>query len=86
MDHRIGLAGAAERRGRKAVQVMIGELEPGMLTGDEQVRWFAESGEGMGNRTELDGFGTRSNNERNTRLAQLPPWLRRCMCRRSGPS
>jgi len=38
MDHRIGLAGAAERRGRKAVQVMIGELEPGMLTGDEQVR------------------------------------------------
>lgn len=70
----------------KASKAMVGEFEPGMLTGDEQVRWLVEGGEGMGNRAELDGFGTRSNNERNTGLAQLSPWLRRRICRRSGPS
>jgi hypothetical protein len=44
-----------------------------MLAGDEQVRRLAEGGEGMGYRTELDGFRTRSYNERNTTLAQLSP-------------
>jgi hypothetical protein len=57
-----------------------------MLAGDEQVRRLAESGKGMGDWTELDGFGTRSDNERNTILAQLSPWLRPVICRRSGRS
>jgi hypothetical protein len=44
-----------------------------MLAGDKQVRWLAKSGEGMSNRTELDGLGTRSYDERDTILAQLSP-------------
>ena len=44
-----------------------------MLAGDEQPRRLAKGGERMGNWTELDGFGTRSNYERNAILAQLPP-------------
>jgi hypothetical protein len=86
MDHRVRLARAVERRCGKAVQAMIAKLKPWMLAGDEQVGRLAESGEGMGNRAELDGFGTRSYNERNTILAQLPPWLRPAICRRSGRS
>jgi hypothetical protein len=31
----------------------------------------------MGDGAEFDGFGTRSNNQRYTILAQLSPWLRR---------
>ena len=52
---------------------MIAKLQARMLASDEQVRWLAEGGEGMGNRTELDGFGTRSYDERNAILAQLSP-------------
>jgi hypothetical protein len=44
-----------------------------MLACDEQMRRLAKSGEGMGDRTELDGLGTRSDNERNAILAQLSP-------------
>jgi hypothetical protein len=73
MEHWIGLARAMERRGDKALQPVIAELEPGMLSGDKQSRRLAKVGESMGNRTELDGFRTRSNKQRNTRLAQLPP-------------
>jgi hypothetical protein len=65
---------------------MVTKLQAGVLPGDEQVRRLAKSGEGMGNGTELDGFRTRSYDERNAILAQLPPWLRRCGCRRSGGS
>jgi len=86
MDHRIGLARAIERRSGKPLQSMIAKLEPRMLAGDEQMRWLAEGGEGMSNRAELDGFGTRSYDERDTILAQLPPWLRRDVCRPSGGS
>jgi hypothetical protein len=52
---------------------MIGELESRVLAGDEKARRLAERGEGMGNRTELDGFRARSYNERDTILAQLSP-------------
>jgi len=86
MDHRVGLARAVERCCGKAFQPMIAKLEPRVLAGDKQMWRLAEGGEGMGNRTELDGFGTRSDNERNTILAQLPPWLRPAVCRRSGRS
>jgi hypothetical protein len=34
---------------------------------------LAEGGEGTGDGTLLDGFGTRSDNKRNTKLAQLSP-------------
>jgi hypothetical protein len=86
MDHRIRLAGAVERGGGKSFQPMVAQLEPGMLAGDEQMRRLAESGEGMSDGTELDGLRARSYDERNTILAQLPPWLRPAICRRSGPS
>ena len=86
MEHRVGLARAVERRGGEALQAMIAKLEPGMLAGDEQVRRLAEGGERVGNRAELDGFGTRSDDERDAILAQLSPWLRRCNCRRNGRS
>jgi hypothetical protein len=65
---------------------MVAKLETRMLAGDEQVRRLAKGGEGMSNRTELDGFGTRSYDERNAILAQLSPWLRQRDCRRSGRS
>ena len=52
---------------------MVAKLEPRMLAGDEQMRRLAEGGKRMGNRTEFDGFGTRSYNERDTILAQLSP-------------
>ena len=84
--YRIGLPRAAEGGGLETLQAMIAQLQPRMLTGDEQVGRLAEGGECMGNRAELDGFRARSNNERNAILAQLTPWLRRCGCRRIGPS
>jgi hypothetical protein len=37
-----------------------------MLAGDEQPRRFAERGERMGDRAQLDGFRARSNDERNS--------------------
>ena len=63
---------------------MVAQFEPRVLAGDEQMRWLAEGGERVGNRTELDRFWARSNNERNTVLAQLSPWLRPHISRRSG--
>jgi 3-methyladenine DNA glycosylase AlkC len=65
---------------------MIAKLEARVLAGNEQVRRLAESGEGMSDGTELDGLRARSYDERNTILAQLPPWLRPAVCRRSGTS
>ena len=56
---------------------MIAKLEPRMLAGHQQAWRLAESGKGMSNRAELDSFGTRSDDGRNTILAQLSPWLRR---------
>lgn len=73
MEHRVRLAGAIERGCGEALQAMVAELQPGVLAGDEQMRRLAESGEGVGNRAELDGFRARSYNERNTILAQLSP-------------
>ena len=73
MEHRVRLAGTVQRRCSESLQSMIGELQPGMLAGDEQPRRLAEDGECAGNRTEFDRFWTRSDNERDTRLAQLPP-------------
>lgn len=52
---------------------MIAELESGMLAGDEQPGRLAEGDERLCYRTELDGFRTRSDNERNSRPVQLPP-------------
>ena len=62
-----------QRRRGETIEAMICQFQPWMLAGDEQPRCLAESGKGMGNRTQLDGFRTRSDDERDTRLAQLPP-------------
>jgi hypothetical protein len=48
-----------------------------MLSGDNQPRTLAKRGKRMGDGTQFDGFRTRSDDKRNTRLAQLSPWLRR---------
>ena len=45
---------------------MMGKLEPGMLTRDEQPRPLAKRDEGMSNWTKLDRFWTRSDNKRDT--------------------
>jgi len=73
MDHRVGLTRAVERGGGKAFKPMVAKFEARVLTGYKQVRRLAESGEGMGNSTELNGFGTRSYDKRNAILAQLSP-------------
>jgi hypothetical protein len=86
MDHWVWLARTVEGRGGEPLQAMVAKFQSRMLAGDEQVRRLAESGESMGNRAEFDGLRTRSDNERNAVLAQLPPWLRRCGCYRSGAS
>jgi len=86
MDHWIALARTIERGGGKTLQAMVAQFEPRVLARNVQVRRFAEGGEGMSDRTEFDGFGTRSYDERNAILAQLTPWLRRSGCRRSGRS
>ena len=57
---------------------------PGPHVTPEQMWRLAKSGETIGNRTEFDGFRTRSYDERNAILAQLSPWLRPGICRRSG--
>ena len=66
MQHRVGLAGAVEWSRRESFKTMVGQLQAGVLAGDEQPRGLAKGGQGLGNRTELDGFGTRSNNQRDT--------------------
>ena len=73
MQHGIGLARTIEAQCLKSIQPMIDKLQPRMLPGDVQARWLAEVSERMGNRTELDGFRARSDNERNSILAQLSP-------------
>ena len=52
---------------------MVAKLQTRMLARDEQVRRLTEGGEGIGDRTQFDGFRARSDNERNTILAQLSP-------------
>ena len=66
MQHRVGLAGTIEWRGGETLQPMVAKLQPGVLAGDIEVRRLAEIGQRMGNRTELDRFRTRSDNERNS--------------------
>jgi hypothetical protein len=73
MIYWVGLPRAVERYGFKIPQPMVAQLKPWMLAGHEQGGRLAKGSQGMGNGTELDGFGTRSNNERNTILAQLSP-------------
>jgi hypothetical protein len=73
MNHRVGLPRTIERCEIEPVKPMIGELQPNMLPGDEQLWRLAEGGEGAGDRTELDGLRARSYNERDTILTQLPP-------------
>jgi hypothetical protein len=52
---------------------MVGQFQARMLSGHEQAGWLAEIGKGSCNGTYLDGFRTRSDDKRNTRLAQLSP-------------
>jgi hypothetical protein len=73
MSQRIRLPRAVEQYGLKRLQPMVAQFEPWMLASHEQAGRLAKGGQGMGNGTELDSFGTRSNYERNTILAQLSP-------------
>ena len=52
-------------------------LKAGMLASDNQMRCLVQGGQGAGNGAQFDGFGARPYYERNTIVAQLPPWLRR---------
>lgn len=51
MKHGVGLTGAAQRRGGKALQLVIAQLQSWMLAGDEQSRRLAKGSERMRNRT-----------------------------------
>ena len=73
VDHWVGLTRTIQGCGFKPVQSMVTKFQAGMLPGDEQMRRLIESGKGMGDWTELDRFRARSDNERNTVLAQLSP-------------
>jgi hypothetical protein len=73
MEHRVRLARTIEQGCRKGVEAMLSKLQARMLPGKKQMRRLAEIGESMSDRTEFDGFRARSDNERNTTLAQLPP-------------
>ena len=79
-----GWPGQPSGVGCKSSQPMVGEFKARMLASDDKSRRLAEVGERMGNRAELDGFGTRSDNERDTILAQLSPWLRRAIVAEVG--
>jgi hypothetical protein len=86
MEHRIRLPRAVERNQREAIKAMVAQFEPGVLAGDEQMRRLAKGSEGVSDRAQFDGFRARSDDERDTILAQLSPWLRRDICRRNGRS
>jgi hypothetical protein len=86
MEHRIVLARAVERHHGEAVKPVVAQFEPGVLAGDEQMRRLAKGRERVSDRAQFDGFRTRSDNERDTILAQFSPWLRRDICRRNGCS
>lgn len=60
---------------------MVAQLQARMLSGDQEARRFAIFIQGMGDGSQLDGFRTRTDYERDTILAQLSPWLRPGICR-----
>jgi hypothetical protein len=73
MQHWVGLPGTRQGRGCKLVEIMVVKFEAGVLAGDKQPGCLAEFGERPRNRAQLDGFRTRTDNKRNTILAQLTP-------------
>jgi hypothetical protein len=73
MQHRVRLAGAVEVRSGEALEAMIAQFQAGMLAGDEQPWRLPDLGECMRDWTEFDRFGTRSYNERYSRLTHFPP-------------
>jgi hypothetical protein len=73
VKHRVRLTRTIERRCGEAVEAMIGKFEPWVLPRHEQARLLAKIGKGPGDWTEFDGFRTRSDDKRNTGLAQLSP-------------
>jgi hypothetical protein len=83
MEHWIRLPWTVERHRCEAIKAVVAQFEPGVLAGDEQMRRLAKSGERVSDRAQLDGFRARSDDERDTILAQLSPWLRRDICRRN---
>ena len=66
MQHGVGKAGAGQRDGLEAFEAMRDKLEPRVLAGDIEARPLTKRGEGMGDRTELDGFRARPDDERDT--------------------
>jgi hypothetical protein len=73
MQHWVGLPGTSQGRGCKLVEVMVVKFEAGVLAGDKQPGFFAKFRERPRNRAQLDSFRTRTDNKRNTILAQLTP-------------
>ena len=66
MEDGVGLTGAVKRGGVEPGEAVIGQLEAGVLAGDDQPRPLATRRQRMGNRTKLDGFRTRSDDKRDT--------------------
>ena len=85
MHHWIGLAGTMKRRRGERIKSVISQFQAWMLARDIKPRRFSNGRQGASDGAQLDCFGTRSDDQRNTILTQLPPWLRRQLLRRCQP-
>jgi hypothetical protein len=72
---RVRLPGAAEFRQRKAGELEGGGIEVRVLAGQHDPRDDPAAGERSCDGRKLDGFRTRTDDERNSVVVQLPSWL-----------
>lgn len=77
MEHGVGKARAGQRDGVEALKAVGDKLQPRMLAGDIDARSLAKCGQRTDDGAKLYGFRARSDDKRDTRLAQFSPWLRR---------
>ena len=66
MKQRVRLAGTAQWRRGEPRHAMLGQFQSRMLPGDEQSRRLAQVGKRLGDRAQLDGFWTSSDDKRDT--------------------
>ena len=69
----VGDAGTGKIFAREAAETMIVGGKPGMLAGEDQMRGNTDRRERMRQRSELDGFGTRTHNQLDTQSGKRSP-------------
>jgi hypothetical protein len=70
---RVLVAGAVEPRRRKVGKLIVGGIEPGVLSGQDQRREYPALGQGPGNRVELDRIGSGADDQPHVRGLQPTP-------------